>query len=390
MNFEIREIVKATSGKLLKGDPRLLIKGISTDSRTIKKGELFVALSGRLFKALPDSHLDGHDFLKMALEKGAIGAVIAKNIDLGFPVLIRVNDTLDAYQAIARYWRQKFNLPVIAITGSNGKTTTKNMAVAILSEKYKVLSSEESFNNQVGVPSTILRLRSNHQVLVLEMGTNMPGEIEILSNIAKPTVAVITNIGPTHLEKFKTIQGVAKEKKSIFKRVRIRIMGRDGLEPMEQNKEVARKIGRILGLSKQEIVRGLKKFKPAKMRLERIKRKGVLIINDAYNANPISMKYALKVLDKENGQGRKIAVLADMLELGACSDKYHKEIKDYLPKSISILITVGQKAKLIGGDYSYRYPHEASRRLRSLLRPGDIVLLKGSRAMRLEKIISSL
>jgi UDP-N-acetylmuramoyl-tripeptide--D-alanyl-D-alanine ligase len=385
MNLKIKDIVKATKGKLIKGDPELVIKDISSDSRVVKKGGLFIALSGKFFKAFPDSRFDGHHFLGSALRKGAIGAIVSKNIKEDFKVIIKVKDTLGAYHDLAGFWRSKFNIPVVAITGSNGKTTTKDMVTSILKEKFKVLSSQESYNNQVGVPITILELEPSHEVLVLELGTNMPGEMKILNSIAKPTIGAITNIGPTHLERFKTVGGVKREKENIFKGVEVKIRGKKSLKPMEQNRDVAIRIGKALGLSKSMIEKGLKKFKLPKMRMEKIKRNGALIINDAYNANPASMRYALNELIKY--KGRKIAVLGDMLELGKNSDQFHTDLGKDMPKSIDILITVGKKAKLMGGDYSYKTTKGAKAKLKGLIESGDTVLLKASRGMKLEKVI---
>ena len=210
MNLTIAEILQATQGALLQGDPKTVITQVSTDSRTLKKGDLFVALVGEKF--------DGHNFLQGVCRQGAVGAVVSKPItdlsQLGSPVIIQVSDTLVALGDIANCHRRKFDLPIVAITGSNGKTTTKDITSAVLAQRFSVFKSEKSYNNQIGIPTRLMQLNEGDEIAVLEVGTSWPGEIERLSQITAPTLGVITNIGPAHLELLGSIEGVAEGERS--------------------------------------------------------------------------------------------------------------------------------------------------------------------------------
>lgn len=352
---------------------KIQFQNISTDTRTIKKGQIFLAIKGENF--------DGHDYIEEAFKKGASLAIADKRIKINKPI-IYVNDTLETYGQIAKWWRQKFNIPVIAITGSNGKTTVKNMVASILKQKYNVLFPEESFNNFIGVPATILKLNAKHNILVLELGTNTPGEIDYLRNIAQPTISAITNIGPTHLEKFININNIKKEKENIFKGAKIKIGPSKIKDPEEQNKDTATRIAKAMRMSEKNIKKGLESYIKPKMRLEEIKRDKLTFINDAYNSNPVSLNYALEILSQK--RGRKIAVLGDMLELGKNSDQLHRSIK--IPENIDILITFGKKAKLIGGK-NYKSHKDVSGYLNKIIKSGDVILLKASRGMQLEKVL---
>ena len=215
--FRLKEIVEAVDGRLLSADPQLRIGGVSIDSRTIKHGQLFVAIKG--------SRFDGHDFIREAVKKGAkaiIGSVHSwqLTVDRKIPY-IRVSDTRRALGDLARFHRQRFNIPVIAITGSNGKTTTKDMVAWILSSRIKVLKNEATQNNDIGVPLTLLKLDISHDVVVLELGTNRFGEIAYLSGIAQPNFGVIINIGPAHLENLRNLPGVYKEKTALLKNLKL-------------------------------------------------------------------------------------------------------------------------------------------------------------------------
>ncbi|MBI3459232.1 UDP-N-acetylmuramoyl-tripeptide--D-alanyl-D-alanine ligase [Candidatus Azambacteria bacterium] len=451
MKFTLDELIKITNGKLIENESsqlsakshQLKASSIVTDSRLIKKGDLFVALSGRLFDVVPGSSHDGHDFLKEALENGASGALVSysrnsqkdKLIQSKFKFVIQVKDTLDAYQAIARFWREKFDIPVIAITGSNGKTTTKNMVTSVVSKKYRVLSSAGGVNNQVGVPATLLRLNENHQVAVLEVGTNRPGEIKILNHLIKPTIAIITNIGPVHLEQLGTLLGVAKEKAQILNGVDYAILNQDddffdylksrvkifprcrtsgetsGLQKntqvlsfgsedfYDQNRKVAQRVGEILGISQELINQGLESYEHPKMRMEEIKKESFTIINDAYNANPVSMQYALKIFSRCPCSGYRITILGDMLELGSQSKKYHDLIGNNLPTGIDVLITVGDQARYIAEAAKksnrvktvaiFKNNKLASSFLGKIVKKGDLVLLKASRGMKFEEILDN-
>jgi UDP-N-acetylmuramoyl-tripeptide--D-alanyl-D-alanine ligase len=213
--FKIDELLVATKGRLVKGrQDTLLIGGVSTDSRTIKESQAFIAIKGDNF--------DGHDFIDEALEKGTSciiaegGSKKAQTKDVNF---IEVKDTLKALGDIARFHRRKFNIPVIAVTGSNGKTTTKEMIARVLAKKLNVLKNEGTKNNQIGVPLTLLNLNASHDIAVLEIGTNHFGEVEYLTRICRPNIGVITNIGLAHLEFFKDLEGVFKEKYSLIEKL---------------------------------------------------------------------------------------------------------------------------------------------------------------------------
>lgn len=486
MEFEIEEIIDATKGKLVRGDTSAVIKRISTDSRTLQENDLFVALSGEKF--------DGHDFLDQVAEKGGIGAIVSRPVDVNLPIMVEVDDTLNAYGDIAKANRKKFDIPIIAITGSNGKTTTKNMTASILSQRFCVLRPEKSFNNQIGVPATLLKLNHQHEVAVLELGTNMPGEITRLSQIAQPNIGVITNVGATHLEKLGSIEGVAEEKSDLLKDVEFSVLNADddnfdllakkangqvvtfgvrGQRAMGQwgysvktspeglsartynairdkhqaprtthhaphnitasdisltddgrpkfnlifddvpvceielpclgeynvyNALAAASVGRIMGLDYKKIKVGLEKYKPAEMRMQKINQNGITIINDAYNSNPRSLSLALEFFSKLDCQGKRVAVLADMLELGENSAELHRQIGEKMPSSIDVLITVGDCAKLIAEAaketgltvHSFQSNLEVSRLLNEIVTEDDAVLLKGSRGMKLEEVLEEI
>jgi UDP-N-acetylmuramoyl-tripeptide--D-alanyl-D-alanine ligase len=222
MNLTIAEILKATEGKLLRGDANTTVAQISTDSRALKQGNLFVALMGEKF--------DGHNFLDPVRQKGAMGAVISRHVEVDLPIIIQVKDTLIALGDMANCHRRKFNLPIIAITGSNGKTTTKDMTAAVLSQARSVFKSEKNYNNQIGISLRLLQLTEADEIAAIEIGTNSPGEIERLSRIVEPTVGVITNIGSTHLELLGSIAGVAKEKGALLEYAEHAILNAD--DPM--------------------------------------------------------------------------------------------------------------------------------------------------------------
>lgn len=367
--------------------------GVSTDSRQIKTGELFVALSGENF--------DGHDKVSEAIEKGASAAVVSEakfgslieaNPDLP---LIVCDDSLEALGMLARYHRLRFKYPLVAVCGSNGKTSTKNFTAHLLSQKYNVLKTHENFNNQIGVPLMLLQMNDEYDVLVLEIGTNEPGEIALLSKTAMPTHGIITNIGREHLEKLIDLDGVEKEETALFDHLNnengICLINADDalLAPYaekvtnaltfgdkahlnihtsykldsELRPELTIKYGPItinaklntpgyttalnafaatatalsLGLNQDEIIRGLESYEIktgqgyARMLIEKIG--SMTIINDCYNANPDSMEAALKTLDLMTAPTRKIAILGDMLELGSTAVARHTEI---LKKAVSI------------------------------------------------------
>jgi UDP-N-acetylmuramoyl-tripeptide--D-alanyl-D-alanine ligase len=480
--FSVNELLQATSGRLLAGKPVFKVPGLSIDSRTIRSGELFVALKGDRF--------DGHAFLPEVFKKGACGAIVDQrgglDTDMAGEVLIEVPDTLRAYQEIACFHRKRFSIPVVAITGSNGKTTTKEMAAAILSRRIKVLKNEANLNNHIGVPLTLLGLKPHHQLALIEMGINHQGELTRLCEIARPNMGLITNIGPTHLEFLGNVEGVARAKGELLQSLDkgcVAFLNADdpftpGLRPLTRasvvtfgldekadekpdiqamnvthqpqgsffhlclqrnkglrigtdskklrfkkrevvadeidiqltvagrhnvyNAAAAAAIANVLGAGVTEVKAGLESFHPVQLRSQLIEWRGVKILNDSYNANPASMRSALETLSQIRGSGRAIAVLGDMLELGKESTAAHREIGRRIGMlGLDYLLTVGELAALIGQEAMRRGMakdrvkicdrlDEAVAYLRSVVRDQDAVLVKGSRGMKMEKVVQEL
>ena len=377
------DILEATGGTPLKGGAEWSCVGLSTDTRTLREGNLFIALMGDRF--------DGHDCLAAAAEKRATGLLIRmdrlEKLDSGIKGLpvIGVPDTLRALGDIAAMWRRRFSLPVIAITGSSGKTTTKEMIAAIAARSRKVLVTEGNLNNQIGLPQTLLRIRKEHEIAVVEMGTNSPGEIARLAAIAAPDIGLITNISPAHLEGLGSLEAIREEKGALFQVMNgrgiaiincdddaIRILARrrrgdritfglksnaditarrveaagpegvrfnlviDGIgvpvrlatpgQHNVQNALAAAAVAWALGVPREEIAAGLAAFCPVPGRME-IRRlgNGAFVIMDTYNANPASMRESLMTLQGLRKKGRAIAILGDMLELGTQAQELHEE-----------------------------------------------------------------
>jgi len=448
--FTLKQIIKITQGKLSGPYKPLVFNGISTDSRTIKPGNLFIAISGKNF----GGSLDGHDFVKDAIKKGAKAVIVSKNIGKNFDVsIIKTKDTVKAYGAIAKEHRKKFNIPIVAITGSNGKTTTKNMVKSILSQTMNALSPEQGFNNQIGVPATLLKLNKNHNAGIFELGTNAPGEIAYLTSLINPLRAAgITNITTTHLEKLKTISGIIKEKSAILNQtqtavlnlddpsfrvfakkcdyeiisfgiktqsdikannIKINKKGQPSFDLIFNNKKQARinlpclgiyniynaltavGLAYCLNVDFKAIKYGLENYEIAKMRMQLIEKNNFFIINDAYNSNPYALKSALNFLSNFKNKGKKIAVLGNMLELGKKAKELHQEIGQNLPQNIDVLITTGKLAKQIGQmvkNNSCQIKHLSNNKqiinyLNKTVQKNDVVLFKASRRIKLENII---
>ncbi len=449
--FSLDEICMATGGALLKKGA-IQFTGVSTDTRTIHAGNLFVAITGE--------HFDGHDFIDQALQQGAAGIVVgpqAVNLDETITV-VRVENTLQAYQHIAAYHRSKFNIPVIAITGSNGKTTTKDFTAAVLSSRFSILKTQGNFNNEIGLPLTLLHLNASHDAAVVEMGMRGLGEIRELAEIAKPNIAIVTNVGETHMELLGSIENIAVAKSELVEAV-----PRDGIIVLNADNDYVRNmaqksLGKVvlfgieheqcqirakniqlhqtetsfdceylqgqftavipaigkhnvynalaaiavaleLGLQPEEINTGLRMFSPSAMRLSVTRMNDYNIINDAYNASPMSMAAAIDTLS-EFTQGRRIAILGDMLELGDVAVVAHQQVGRKLAQSgIEIVITVGKLAQYIaeaakqGGVEKViacdSHDH-AKENLKQILKPGDTLLVKGSRGMKMETILNEL
>lgn len=452
----IREILEAVDGKLLGefSDLDLTVKHVFTDSRNPDPGALFIPLVGERF--------DGHAFLNEALEGGAAGCFTQRERESYLPgkFYIKVGSTQKALRDLARHYKQKFRIPFVAVTGSVGKTTTKDMVAAVLGERFKVLKTEGNFNNEVGLPLTLLRLNSNHEICVVEMGMNHFGEIEYLSSIVEPDVAVITNIGDSHIENLGSRENILKAKCEIFshmdpKKGYVILNGDDPLlEPLRASlpfqsvlvgtaegldyratgvesdgeKSVrchvrtprsgfdveipalgnhmlyptltAAAVAEHFGMTGGEIARGVLRFAPTKMRMNILKRGDeITILNDAYNANPQSMRAAVEVLSKSGGD-YKIAVLGDMFELGPFAPTLHAGVGAYLGKAgIDCLVAVGELARhiydaakdaMVPQVYWCETKEEAKPILAELVKPNSTILVKASRGMALEELVDYL
>src|SRR5215468_1734859 len=445
----LSQIAQLAGASLSSGDGTVVVTKVSTDSRTIKPGELFVALRGENF--------DAHDFIESTAKSGATGALVDRNWNGNVPkkfVLIRATDTLQAYQELAANYRRSLTLKVIAITGSNGKTSTKDFAASVLARKFRVTKTEGNFNNHVGLPRTILEATSEDEVAVWEIGMNHPGEIAALSKIAAPNAAIVTNIGVAHIEFMGSREAIALEKgalaqaiepqgtvvlnaddpftEEIAARTRAKVVlagttsgavsaieirqSAEGAEftiveeahrcraqlpvagsHMVQNALLAVAAGRAFGLSIEECAAGLAAAPLTKARLQIKEINGVQFLDDSYNANPDSMKAALRTLVELDTEGKRIAVLGEMRELGEETQRGHEEVgEEAAAFGIDQLIGIGEAAEPIaqgaraaGLDKvsSVRSTREAADLLGKIGVPGDLVLIKGSRAARTEEVI---
>ena len=445
----LADVLSATKGKIVAGKRgKLTLKGVSTDSRSLKKGELFVAIIGE--------NLDGHDYIIPATKKGAavilvdhqhlpkVKKALPKYFDKTKtslpgepPIFIVVPETLLAYQQIAAKWRKKFKIPVIGITGSAGKTTTKDFLASILAQKIKVLANEENFNNEIGVPQTLLRLRPGHQAAVVEMAAQKPGEIKPLAQIVRPTIAIITCIGEAHLEFFKTKAAVAKTKAEIFAFMRkgnpvilnaddaffqqlstwakqrgAKVVGFGFNSPQakvnakdfsqchspipgkhnQYNALAAIAAAKALKLSPGAIVKGIENARFSSNRTEVIELPyNITLINDCYNANPTSVAAALKMLSEVANLhlAYPVAILGDQLELGSQTIAAHKKIGALAKKYCVKVIGVGKYAKHYNGCGSFKNAEEVIPYLHKVLRANSVVLVKGSRGVHLERIVEA-
>lgn len=399
----IQEILEATHGRLLGEftDLSATVDRIETDSRTIDKGALFLPLAGERF--------DGHAYINSALEGGAAGCLTQRERESYLPgkFYIKVDSTHQALRDLAVWYKNRFDIPVVAITGSVGKTTTKDMIAAVLSEKYTVLKTEGNKNNDIGLPMTMLRLGKEHEIAVVELGINHPGEMDFLSGIAQPHVVVMTNIGDSHIENFGCRENTMKAKAEIFNHARPGalavlngddplLLGMKGKTPgpvlfcgkgegldyragelesdwrsqvscrvdtpkgscrmdipalgehMIYPTLMAAAVGEHFGMTLEEIAAGVRNFAPTKMRMNILPRaEDITILDDGYNANPQSMRAAIEVLDGYTG-GYKIAVLGDMFELGPLAGVLHAGVGEFLGRShVDCLVAIGELAKNI-------------------------------------------
>jgi UDP-N-acetylmuramoyl-tripeptide--D-alanyl-D-alanine ligase len=445
----ISTIADLARAKLESGDGNISVSKVSTDSRTIKPSELFVALRGENF--------DGHKFVEEVAQKGAAGAIVDLSWKGKVPdrfAVLRAEDTLRAYQDLAANYRKSLPLKVIAITGSNGKTSTKDFAASVLENKFRVTKTEANFNNHVGLPRTILEATLNDEIAVWEIGMNHPGEIASLAKIAAPDAGIITNIGIAHVEFMGSREAIAKEKgalaqvlgpentlilnaddsfsQKIAARTRAKLVfagtsggtvrateirqSAEGSEftilegahrcraqlpvpglHMVQNAMLAVAAGRLFGLSLEECAAGLVSAPLTKARLQIKQIRGVQFIDDSYNANPDSMKAALRTLVELDADGRRIAVLGEMRELGDETESGHREVGECAAElGVDQLITIGETGALIAQaaeksglekSTAVRSTSEAAEMLADIAAPGDLVLIKGSRSARTERVL---
>ena len=451
----LRQLLEAVNGTLLGDFDDLDAQAVqvSTDSRNITPGCLFIPLEGERF--------DGHSFINSALEAGAAGCLTARERESYLPgkFYIKVRSTQRALWELARYYKKLFPIPFIAVTGSVGKTTTKDMTAAVLGARFRVHKTEGNFNNDIGVPLTLLRLEAQHEVCVVELGMDHAGEIDNLARLVEPDMALITNIGDAHIENLGSRENIFKAKCEIFPHLK-----RDGLavlngdDPLLASLEgtlaqrtvfvgegegldytardlssdgaghlfcrvktprsqfeanipalgshmiyptlMAAAAAEALGMAPDEIVRGIGAFLPTKMRMNIVRCKGdIVILNDAYNANPQSMRAAAAVLGDAQGR-RKVAVVGDMKELGPGSEQFHRAVGGYFAQSgADRLIAIGelarfmaegaQEAGLAQADY-FPTLDAARNALSREVRAGVTILVKASRSMAFEKIVDYL
>ncbi len=384
------------------------VTGCSIDSRSIQPGELFFAVRGE--------NTDGHLYVEQALAAGAAGAVV----DHG-PGAIVVTDTLSALQSLAAETRRRWGKPVIAVTGSAGKTTTKDMIAAVLATRYRVRKTEGNYNNEYGLPLSLLRLEDGDEIAVLELGMSHAGEIAALARIARPNVGVVTGVAPAHLEFFESVDGVARAKYELIESLPangIAVLNADDLRVsafpfagrrvmfglnLPGNPEIdlrlpgahnvrnalaAIAVGGLCDVPIGEATKALCQLKPGKMRGEIIRWNGARIVNDCYNSNPAAAISMLQWLRETPTAGRWAAVLGEMLELGPAARDLHRQVGEHA-RGLDLLIGVRGMAREFGGQF-VETPEQAAAILAAWIEPGDIVLFKASRGVRLERAIECL
>ncbi|MDK0625658.1 UDP-N-acetylmuramoyl-tripeptide--D-alanyl-D-alanine ligase [Clostridium perfringens] len=449
LELNLQEIVKATKGALLKEADVKEIKAVSTDTRKIEEGTMFIALKGENF--------NGNNYVLDAFNKGAKIAIVDEvKCDLNElkedVALIKVENTGRALMDLAKFYREKLGLKVVGITGSAGKTSTKDLVAAVLSDKYKVFKTKGNFNNEIGLPLMILELDSTYDVAILEMGMRGLGQIRELAEIASPDLGIITNIGISHIEILKTRENILKAKMEIAtffdKNNTLVVCGNDdflGALPeaeykivktgVGENFEIGAKnialkelsskftvydgekeeefsldmpgehnisnlmlgiaIAKELGVSFEEMKRGLKNIEATSMRLELIKKDGFSILNDCYNSSPVAVKSAIDVMKNIEGK-RRIAVLGTMRELGHKSEEAHEEIGKYAKENgIEKVLCFGDFSENIKEGYGegctvYKNKEELINDLLNIICEGDIILVKASRSLKFEEITKAL
>lgn len=451
--FTVDDLVKMTKGKLVQKQDTF-VYGISTDSRTIQKGDLFIPLKGENF--------DGHDYVKQVAEKGAACALISHDLkDKVGITLIKVDDTLKALQDMGASYRHSHPFKIIGITGSNGKTTTKFFTEKILATQFKTYASQKSFNNHFGVPLTLLALKPDIQMGIVEIGMNHPGEISALTKLADPDIALVTTVGRAHLMDFGGVEGIAKEKGDIYRTSRentVKVFNLDNDSTVQMYKEFKGK-GQAITFSSDRKDADVH-FEIKEMGLEHLRIKGNIrgvdgevvvpvfgehnvvnlmgaagialatgmtpdaiwealpncqtvwgrnmlvplkskanLIFDGYNANPDSMKALIKNLSKITVNGKKIVILGDMLEMGSAAEELHEELGEFVGQNnFDVVWFMGQFSKSFEAGIkrskfsknlfiSNGYEESLAVKVSSMVEPSDIVVMKGSRGARLEKLV---
>lgn len=448
----LKDVAEAVGGSLIPSEAGTFkIESISTDTRTLEEGALFVPLRGENF--------DGHDYIDQAKKRGAAVFLTEREIEPGNGLadgpFVKVMSTQAAFMDLARYYRNRLNPLVVGVTGSNGKTTTKDLLGRVFQEAGPTVFSEKSFNNFVGLPATIFRIDRETRYAALEMGTNNPGEIAWLTQVAAPDIGVVTNISISHLEGLKNIQGIAREKSALLsglQGMQIAVLNRDDpcfedLAKAAPGKVVTFGICHLadynaiqidvsldgvrfevagvkvhlpllgvhsiynalavfacaaeVDISPQHIVKAFKKFEGPPMRLKPIRQGSLLVLNDTYNANPGSMESAIKTFSVLPAEGRKIVVLGDMLELGDESSALHEQVGEHLScGAFDLVVGVGERATdyLAGAQkrgvpagnlMSFSNTDDARDSLPGMLAPKDSILVKGSRLMGLERLVDA-
>ena len=451
----VSDVIEKCKGELLVGNKDLILENFSKDTRLINKNDVYVAIKGENF--------DGNSFYEEAFSKGASCCIldnIDKSIDLSKykdKTIIKVPNTIECLQTLAEYKRNMYDIPVIAITGSVGKTSTKDIVYEVVSKKYKTLKTEKNENNHIGLPLTILKLK-DHEALVVEMGMNHLKEISCLTKIAKPNIAIITNVGSAHIGNLGSRENILKAKLEITEQLKkddTLIINNDndllhasynklkekynvitfGInEPSNYNATniednifsstfetdnhkitinvgstafiynalCAYSVSKVLNIDTSDTIKAISEFKLSPHRLEKkVTKNNITIIDDTYNANKDSMINALSILSKVKKQ-RRVAIIADILELGDYSKEIHSDIgKTITKETVDILILIGNETKYIKNEvlknnfnkeriYTYKNYKEAINEIGSILQKNDIVLLKGSHSMNLNEIVNYL
>ena len=449
MEMTFKEMLNAIDGEVIVQKEEANFNKLCIDTRKVEKDNVFLAIKGANF--------NGNDFAIKALESGASVAIIDEvKFDeqdaQGKGTIIKVKNTREALLNLAKFYREKLGLKVVGVTGSTGKTSTKDLIAALLSDKYKVFKTKGNFNNDIGLPLMILELTSDYDVAVLEMGMSSLGEIELLASVARPDIGVITNIGLSHIENLKTQENILKAKMEIstfFNKENVLIVnGEDKLlQNISSNVFKVKKIGynheydvyasniilreeeteflahafgeeavfnlpmagkhnvlntmlaievsECLGVSFKQMVKGLENLEATSMRLQVVKKQGLTIINDCYNASPDSMKSSLDVLSAYKN-GRRVAILGDMYELGDESEKAHYEVGKYAKDKVDTLIVIGGYIKNFKDGFDsdniimYNTKEECIKELENIVKLDDVVLIKASRGVKLEDIVKDL